>query len=100
MNQRPALVLTRYENATGTTSWRVSGQLNGIRVRKNFKSRDEAEGVQAVDEGRAMNGISCHSTENGHAERSHGLARGVVHAAGDAGAFGGWVGDGGVTLGL
>ena len=34
--------VTRFENRNGVISWRVSGWLHGLRVRKNFKSREEA----------------------------------------------------------
>ncbi len=34
--------VTRFENRNGTTSWRVSGWLAGVRIRKNFLSREEA----------------------------------------------------------
>lgn len=32
----------RYENRNGVTSWRVTGWLHGLRIRKNFKTREEA----------------------------------------------------------
>jgi hypothetical protein len=35
--------VTRYENRNGVISWRVSGWLDGLRVRKNFKSREDAK---------------------------------------------------------
>ncbi len=34
--------VTQFENRNGTRSWRVSGFLNDIRIRKNFLSREEA----------------------------------------------------------
>jgi hypothetical protein len=34
--------LSRFENLNGTISWRVTGNLHGLRVRKNFKTRAEA----------------------------------------------------------
>lgn len=34
--------VTRFTNRNGTTSWRVTGWLHGLRVRKNFKTREEA----------------------------------------------------------
>ena len=34
--------LTRFKNASGTFSWRVSGWLHGIRIRKNAKTKEEA----------------------------------------------------------
>jgi len=35
-------VITRFKNVSGTYSWRVSGWLHGIRIRKNTKNREEA----------------------------------------------------------
>jgi hypothetical protein len=32
----------RYENRSGVSSWRVAGWLHGVRIRKNFKTREEA----------------------------------------------------------
>ncbi len=32
----------RFENRNGVTSWRVSGWLHGIRIRKNLRTREEA----------------------------------------------------------
>ena len=34
--------VTRFENRNGVISWRVSGWLHGLRVRENFKFREEA----------------------------------------------------------
>jgi hypothetical protein len=31
-----------FKNATGTVAWRVDGRLHGARVRRNFKTREEA----------------------------------------------------------
>ncbi len=41
MNQA-AFALCQFRNRNGTVSWRVDGRLNGVRIRKNFRSRDEA----------------------------------------------------------
>ncbi|MGH8018761.1 MAG: hypothetical protein ACREIA_10790 [Opitutaceae bacterium] len=40
--------LTRFENRNGKISWRISGWLAGIRIRKNFKSREEAAAEKAA----------------------------------------------------
>jgi len=45
---RTALVIGRYENRNGVTSWRVSGSLHGLRVRRNFKTREEASAEKAT----------------------------------------------------
>ena len=39
-------VVSRFVNPNGITSWRVDGRINGLRIRKNFKTRGEA-GLQA-----------------------------------------------------
>jgi len=35
-------IVSQFKNRNGTASWRVDGRLNGIRIRKNFKTREEA----------------------------------------------------------
>ncbi len=45
--------VTRFENRDGVISWRVSGWLHGLRVRKNFKSREEAGAELAALEAKA-----------------------------------------------
>jgi hypothetical protein len=52
MNQTEFAV-SRYENRNGVTSWRVSGWLHGVRIRKNFLSREEAAAESAALEIRA-----------------------------------------------
>jgi len=46
--------VSRYENRNGTTSWRVDGRLHGLRIRKNFKSREDAAAERAALELKAM----------------------------------------------
>jgi integrase len=48
-------VVSSYENRNGTTSWRVDGYFNGVRIRKNFKTREEAAAEQASLELKAVN---------------------------------------------
>jgi len=50
--------VTRFENRNGVTSWRVSGWLHGLRVRKNFKSRQEAGAEMAALEAKAAQAAS------------------------------------------
>jgi hypothetical protein len=33
--------VSRYENRNGVSSWRVAGWLHGVRIRKNFKTKEE-----------------------------------------------------------
>jgi integrase len=47
MNQT-AFEVVRYTNRNGATSWRVSGWLHGLRVRKNFKTREEAGAEKSI----------------------------------------------------
>jgi integrase len=53
MNQSPFSV-TRFENRNGVISWRVDGRLHGVRIRKNFKSREEAIAEKATQELKAL----------------------------------------------
>jgi hypothetical protein len=64
MNQAKFAVI-RFENRNGAVSWRVDGSLNGIRFRKNFKTKGEAAAEKGVLELRAMqdkSGIRCATT--------------------------------------
>jgi hypothetical protein len=53
MNQTKFAV-SRFRNRNGVTSWRVSGFLHGIRIRKNFKTREEAAAETATLEIKAV----------------------------------------------
>ncbi|MBI2518140.1 MAG: hypothetical protein HYV95_14645 [Opitutae bacterium] len=46
--------VSRFENRTGTVPWRVTGYLYGIRVRKNFPTREEAAAEKAALEIKAI----------------------------------------------
>jgi hypothetical protein len=41
-------VVARYVNPSRTVSWRVDGRLHGVRIRRNFKSKEEAAGEKAA----------------------------------------------------
>ena len=47
MNQTEFAV-SRFENRNGVTSWRVAGLLHGVRIRKNFKTKEEAAAEKAT----------------------------------------------------
>lgn len=47
MNQT-TFAVSPFENRNGSTSYRVDGWLHGLRVRKNFKTREEAAAEKAV----------------------------------------------------
>lgn len=49
-----AFVVTRFENRNGSISWRVAGWLHGLRIRKNFPTREEAAAEKAVLELKAL----------------------------------------------
>jgi hypothetical protein len=46
-------VVTRYVNPSRAVSWRVEGRLHGVRIRKNFKSKEDAAAEKAALEIRA-----------------------------------------------
>jgi integrase len=50
--------IRRFKNRNGVTSWRVTGRLNGARIRKNFKTREEAAAEKSVLEIRALHAAS------------------------------------------
>ena len=51
--------ISRFSNRNGATSWRVSGLLGSVRIRKNFKTRDEAAAEKATLEIKAQQIDSC-----------------------------------------
>lgn len=57
MNQT-VFTLVRFDNRNGTISWRLSGWLHGIRIRRNFRSREEAAAEKASLELRALHATS------------------------------------------
>lgn len=54
--------VSRFENRTGTVSWRVTGYLHGVRIRKNFATREEAAAEKAALEIRAIQAESGQRT--------------------------------------
>ena len=58
MNHEHSFDVNRFENRNGVRSWRVSGWLHGVRIRKNFKSKEEAAGEKAALEIKAEQDIS------------------------------------------
>ena len=53
-----AFDVSRFENRNGVISWRVSGWLHGLRIRKNFKTREEAAAEKAALEIKALQATS------------------------------------------
>lgn len=59
------LAVRRYENRNGVTSWRVAGWLHGVRIRRNFKTREEAAAEMAALDSkvlRATGGLRSETT--------------------------------------
>lgn len=54
----PTFAITRFKNRNGTASWRITGWLHGIRIRKNLKSREAAAAEKAALELRSMQAAS------------------------------------------
>lgn len=54
----PQFNVSRFENKTESVSWRVTGYLHGIRVRKNFPTREEAAAEKAALEVKAIQAAS------------------------------------------
>ena len=50
----PLFKVRRFINRNGSVSWRLAGWLAGVRIRKNFKTREEAAAEKAVLELRAL----------------------------------------------
>jgi integrase len=42
MSHTTAFTVSRFKNRNGVTSWRVDGRLHGVRIRRNFKTREAA----------------------------------------------------------
>jgi hypothetical protein len=51
---QPHSNVIRFKNRTGSASWRVTGYLGGVRLRKNFASREEAAAEKTSLEIRAI----------------------------------------------
>jgi integrase len=58
MSTTTSFAIRRFKNKSGAISWRLSGWLAGARIRKNFKTREEAAAEKATQEIRALQVIS------------------------------------------
>jgi len=54
---RPKFVISRFTNKH-SSSWRVTGLLHGLRIRRNFKTREEAAAEKALLEIKALQAFS------------------------------------------
>ncbi len=48
MTHDQSFTVSRFQNRNGVSSWRVSGYLAGVRLRKNFPTREEAAAEKSV----------------------------------------------------
>ena len=48
MNYQTMFVVSRFKNRNGVFSYRVDGRLHGVRIRRNFKTQDEAAAEKAA----------------------------------------------------
>ena len=46
--KQSVFVVRRFKNRNGAFSWRVQGTLNGVRIRRNFKTQEEAAAEKAA----------------------------------------------------
>lgn len=44
---QPSIIVSRFKNRNGAFSWRVDCRLNGVRIRRNFKTQEEAAAEKA-----------------------------------------------------
>lgn len=60
---KPAkFIVSRFVNPNGFVSWRVDGQLDGARIRRNFKLREEAASGKMALEIKAEQGLRAITT--------------------------------------
>ena len=65
MSSTTSFEITRFKNRNGTTSWRVSGWLAGVRIRKNFLTKEEANAERdslAIQAAQSVSGIRLTTT--------------------------------------
>jgi integrase len=55
---QPSFAVNRFENRNGVFSFRVDGHLNGVRIRRNFKTQEEAAAEKAALELKALQIVS------------------------------------------
>ena len=58
MNHENSFCVTRFKNRNGVFSFRVEGYLHGVRIRRNFKSPEEAAAAKGALELKAQQSIS------------------------------------------
>jgi integrase len=58
--KQPQFTIRRFNNRNGATSWRVIGYIHGERIRRNFKTREEAAAEKAALETKRVQIASGH----------------------------------------
>ena len=58
MKHESSFGVSRFENRNGAISWRVDGRLHGVRIRRNFKTQEEAAAEKAALELKALQAAS------------------------------------------
>jgi integrase len=58
MKPDQSFAVSRFKNRNGAISWRVSGHLAGVRIRRNFKTREEAAAGKSVLQLKAIQGAA------------------------------------------
>ncbi|HEY1793295.1 MAG TPA: serine hydrolase [Opitutaceae bacterium] len=58
MSHENTFAVSRFLNRNGVISWRVAGWFHGVRIRKNFKTKEEAAAEKAALELKAMQATS------------------------------------------
>jgi len=58
MKHESSFGISRFENRNGAISWRVEGRLHGVRIRRNFKTQEEAAAEKAALELKALQAAS------------------------------------------
>ena len=65
----PSFVVSRFKNRNGALSFRVDGRLNGVRIRRNFKTQEEAAAektalkIKALQLASDLRAITTHLSE-------------------------------------
>lgn len=69
--------VTRFENRNGTVSWNVSGLLAGVRIRKNFKTRESPGCFASADSTSSLSRRLRERRSNTYEKRPVWVARNV-----------------------
>jgi integrase len=71
--------VTQFENSSGSSAWRVEGRINGVRFRRNFKTKEEAAAEKAALELRAVQGSNLQSVATSLSEAKVREAEAAFH---------------------